>query len=106
MRRWRQLSPVWLSSGTRYSAGIYATDALEQILVVVTADHGEMLGDHWMMGKSGFFRDAFHVPLASRDPRPGSVLGRRVEAFSEHVDLMPTILGGDRRRGAAPGRRL
>lgn len=68
------------------------TGALERTLVIVTADHGEMLGDHWMIGKSGFFREAFHVPLLIRDPRPGAVRGRRVAAFTEHVDLMPTIL--------------
>ena len=36
---------------------------LDRTLVVFTADHGEMLGDHWMLGKAGFFPQAFHVPL-------------------------------------------
>jgi arylsulfatase A-like enzyme len=49
-----------------------------------------MLGDHWMLGKSGFFPPAFHVPLLIR--RPGGRGGRRVAAFTEHVDLMPTLL--------------
>ena len=35
----------------------------ESTLIVFTADHGEMLGDHWMLGKAGFFPQAFHVPL-------------------------------------------
>jgi arylsulfatase A-like enzyme len=63
---------------------------LDRTLVIVTSDHGEMLGDHWMLGKSGFFPQAFHVPLIVR--RPGGARGRRVEAFTEHVDLMPTVL--------------
>jgi arylsulfatase A-like enzyme len=67
-------------------------EVLDDTLVLFTADHGEMLGDHWMLGKSGFFPEAFHVPLIVRDPRPGRARGHRVDAFTEHVDLMPTIL--------------
>ena len=65
---------------------------MERTLVVLTADHAEMLGDHWLLGKNGFWPEAFHVPLIVRHPtrqRPGRV----VDAFTEHVDLMPTILG-------------
>ncbi|WP_027135187.1 alkaline phosphatase family protein [Geminicoccus roseus] len=67
-----------------------ATGRLDDTLVVFTADHGEMAGDHWMIGKSGFFPQAFHVPLIAR--LPGGARGRRVEAFTEHVDLMPSLL--------------
>lgn len=65
-------------------------DELDRTLVVVTADHGEMLGDHWMLGKAGFFPQAFHVPLLVR--HPDGARGREVSAFTEHVDLMPTVL--------------
>lgn len=65
-------------------------DELDRTLVVITSDHGEMLGDHWMLGKAGYFPQAFHVPLLIRQPE--GVRGRRVAAFTEHVDLMPTIL--------------
>jgi arylsulfatase A-like enzyme len=64
----------------------------ERTLVLVTADHGEMLGDHWLLGKDGFFPEAFQVPLIVVDPSPGAMPGRVVEAFTEQVDLMPTIL--------------
>ena len=63
---------------------------LDRTLVIVTSDHGEMLGDHWMLGKSGFFPQAFHVPLLVR--LPGGVRGRRVSRLTGHVDLMPTVL--------------
>ncbi len=63
---------------------------LDSTLVIVTSDHGEMLGDHWMLGKAGFFPQAFHVPLLVRDP--GGARGHRVTAFTEHVDLLPTVL--------------
>ena len=76
---------------------------LDRTLVVVTADHGEMLGDHWMLGKAGFFPQAFHVPLLIRQPE--GVRGRRVTAFTEHVDLMPTVLASLGAERAAPVRR-
>ena len=50
-------------------------DLLERTLVVVTSDHGEMLGDHWMLGKSGFFPQAFHVPLIVRAPAKAPAAG-------------------------------
>lgn len=64
----------------------------ERTLVVVTSDHGELLGDHWLLGKGAFFPQAFHVPLVIADPRRPQGHGRRVTAFTEHVDLLPTIL--------------
>jgi arylsulfatase A-like enzyme len=70
------------------------TGQLDETLIVFTADHGEMAGDHWMIGKSGFFPQAFHVPLIVRHPR--GARGRLVERFTEHVDLMPTLLEAGR----------
>lgn len=74
----------------RIVAALAAGGALDETLLIFTSDHAEMLGEHGMLGKSGFFRSAFHVPLIVRAPggRPGRVVG----AFSEHVDLMPTVL--------------
>lgn len=63
----------------------------EDTLVVFTADHGEQLGDHYRFGKRGYFDGAYHIPLVVRDPGQ-SERGRQVEAFSEAVDVMPTIL--------------
>lgn len=74
----------------RIVAALAASGELERTLLLFTADHAEMLGEHGMLGKSGFFRQAFHVPLIAR--LPGGARGRVVEPFSEHVDLMPTIL--------------
>jgi arylsulfatase A-like enzyme len=62
-------------------------------LVVFTSDHGELLGDHWILHKLGWFDQAYHVPLIVRDPRPAfdATRGRVVDAFTEHVDVLPTI---------------
>jgi len=61
---------------------------------VFTTDHGEQLGDHWLFGKRSWFEQAFHIPLIVRDPRTAADRGRgrQVEAFSEAVDVTPTIL--------------
>ncbi|MFM8528239.1 MAG: sulfatase-like hydrolase/transferase [Ilumatobacteraceae bacterium] len=57
--------------------------------IVVTADHGEQLGDHGLVQKVGWFEESHHVPLIWFDPRtPG---GGRVEAFTESIDVMPTL---------------
>lgn len=75
----------------RVLTALAATGELERTLVIVTADHGEMLGDGWQLGKQGFRPEAFHVPLLIRHPRQKAA-GRVVDAFTEHVDLVPTIL--------------
>lgn len=63
----------------------------DDTLILVTSDHGEQLGDHGLMGKSGFFEGSFHVPCLVRDPRPGAVAGLVVDAFTENVDVFPTL---------------
>ena len=42
----------------------------ESTLVVVTSDHGEMGGDHWLLEKLGYWDESYHVPLIVVDPRP------------------------------------
>jgi arylsulfatase A-like enzyme len=64
----------------------------DRTLIVFTSDHGEQLGDHWLFGKYGYFDQSFHIPLILRDPAVEAGRGRRVEAFTENVDIMPTIL--------------
>ncbi len=68
------------------------TDQYDDTLIVVTADHGEMLGEQNMWGKNTPQNGSFHVPLIIRDPRRRSSAGRQVEAFTESIDVTPTIL--------------
>lgn len=75
----------------RVLEALVASGDLDRTLVIITADHGEMLGDGWQLGKAGFRPEAFHVPLIIRHPKRQKP-GQAVEAFTEHVDLMPTIL--------------
>lgn len=71
-----------------------ATGAADHTIVVMTSDHGEMLGDHFLMHKLGWFDASFHVPLIVRDPRAesDSHRGDVIDDFTEHVDVMPTLL--------------
>jgi arylsulfatase A-like enzyme len=66
------------------------TGQADRTLVVVTADHGEMLGDQGFWGKDTVLAPAHRVPLIIRDPRrPG---GRMIDAITSSVDVTPTIL--------------
>lgn len=69
-----------------------ATGMDKDTLVVVTSDHGEMLGDQRLWGKGSPNDGAWHVPLIIRDPHRLRSAGRTVDAFTESVDLMPTAL--------------
>jgi len=64
----------------------------EDTLIVVTADHGEMLGDHYAWGKQTVYDPSFRVPLIIRDPERRQAAGTVVEALTESVDIAPTIL--------------
>jgi arylsulfatase A-like enzyme len=63
----------------------------DDTVIVVASDHGEQLGDHGLVEKLGYFEESYHVPLLVRDPRRPSVHGAVVEAFTENVDVLPTI---------------
>ncbi len=67
---------------------------LDSTLIVFTSDHGEQLGDHYMLGKMGFYDQSYHVPLIVVDPRPeaDATRGRIVEGLTESIDVLPTIL--------------
>jgi arylsulfatase A-like enzyme len=78
----------------RITAHLEKTREINDTLIIFTCDHGEMLGDHWMWGKEGYFDRAYHIPFILFDPRPtaDATRGTMVDAFTEAVDIMPTIL--------------
>lgn len=63
----------------------------DNTLIILTSDHGEMLGDYRLFGKGAFYDASYHIPLVIRDPRSDSH-GQVIEAFTESVDIKPTIL--------------
>lgn len=63
----------------------------DDTLVIFTSDHAELMGDHYLLGKGGYHDQSQHIPLVIRDPRSAD-RGKRVAAFTEAVDIYPTIL--------------
>ena len=71
-----------------------ANGTYDDTLIIFCSDHGEQLGENGFWGRHGPYDGNFHVPMIIRDPRETAdpARGSRVTAFTEHVDLMPTIL--------------
>jgi arylsulfatase A-like enzyme len=75
----------------RVLAELERTGQAEDTLVIVTTDHGELLGDHQMLFKGPLHYDGLlRLPLIIRGP--GVHRGRVVEELVGTVDLVPTIL--------------
>ena len=92
-----QLGRVWKA--------VRAHGAWDDTIVILTSDHAEMMGDHLMLGKGGFFDGSYHIPLIVRDPRLPQAAGRKVDAFTEAVDILPTTLDLIGATVPAPSRR-
>ena len=61
----------------------------DDTILIVTADHGEMLGDHGCWGKNTFHDAAYHVPLMIRIP---GQTPHKINGMTESIDVAPTIL--------------
>jgi arylsulfatase A-like enzyme len=76
------------------------TGRMADTMIVVTSDHGDFLGDHWL-GEKTFFHDAStKVPLIVYDPSSEADATRdsACDELVEYIDLLPTFLdvaGGD-----------
>jgi arylsulfatase A-like enzyme len=79
-----QLGRIW--------AAVKAAGAWDDTIVILTSDHAEMMGDHFLLGKGGFFDQSYHIPLIVRDPSHKKAAGKEVDRFTEAVDIMPTLL--------------
>ncbi|MFC3613446.1 sulfatase-like hydrolase/transferase [Lutimaribacter marinistellae] len=76
------------------------TGRMDDTMIVLTSDHGDFLGDHWL-GEKTFFHDAStRMPLIIYDPSPDAdaTRGTACDALVESIDLAPTfveIAGGE-----------
>jgi arylsulfatase A-like enzyme len=68
------------------------TNQYDSTLIVITADHGEMLGDHHLWGKQTIYDKAIHIPLIIRDPNSPQTHAQTVEHLTESIDVTPSIL--------------
>lgn len=70
------------------------TGRMDDTMIVVTSDHGDFLGDHWM-GEKTFFHDAATVvPLIIYDPSPeaDATRGKVCDELVECIDFAPTFV--------------
>ncbi|MFV0382522.1 sulfatase-like hydrolase/transferase [Paracoccus sp. (in: a-proteobacteria)] len=76
------------------------TGRMKDTMIVLTSDHGDFLGDHWL-GEKMFFHDvSTRVPLIIYDPSPEAdgTRGTVSDALVEAIDLVPTfvdVAGGE-----------
>ena len=68
-----------------------ASGQWENTVILVTADHAELLGDHGLKEKVGYWETSQHIVSIIRDPRHAPSHGTVVERFTENVDIMPTL---------------
>lgn len=71
-------------------------------MIVLTSDHGDYLGDHWLGEKSLFHDQSVKIPLIIFDPRTeaDATRGTTCDALVESIDLAPTFVEA---QGGKPG---
>ena len=62
--------------------------------IVMTTDHGFLLGEHdwWGKNQMPFFNQIAHIPLIVYHPKFAAKGGTRISALTQTIDIMPTIL--------------
>jgi choline-sulfatase len=65
------------------------TGQLDDTVVVLTSDHGDMLGERGLWYKMSFFEGSARVPLIAAGP---GIEARRVSAPVSTMDLLPTLV--------------
>ena len=76
----------WLG---RVIDALKGADALENTIIIHTADHGLALGNHGLMGKQNLYEHSIHVPLLVSGP--GVPAGEERETMVSSPDLFPTV---------------
>ena len=73
---------------------VETTGRLANTMIVLTSDHGDYLGDHWLGEKDLFHDPSVKIPLIVYDPRPEAdcTRGSTCDALVESLDLAPTFV--------------
>ena len=71
-----------------------ATGEIKDTMIVLTSDHGDYLGDHWLGEKDLFHEQSVKIPLIIYDPRDSSdaTRGTTCDALVEAIDLAATFV--------------
>ncbi|MEM7198357.1 MAG: sulfatase-like hydrolase/transferase, partial [Pseudomonadota bacterium] len=78
------------------------TDRLKDTMIIITSDHGDYLGDHWLGEKDLFHKQSAQIPLIIYDPRKeaDATRGQVSDALVELIDVPATII--DAHAGTVP----
>lgn len=70
------------------------TGEIANTMIVLTSDHGDYLGDHWLGEKDLFHQQSVKVPLIVYDPRAeaDATRGTTCDALVEAIDLSATFV--------------
>jgi arylsulfatase A-like enzyme len=70
------------------------TGRMDDTMIVLTSDHGDFLGDHWMGEKTFFHDTSIRIPLIIYDPsaEADATRGTVCDALVESIDLAPTFV--------------
>ncbi|WP_119165784.1 alkaline phosphatase family protein [Algihabitans albus] len=84
----------------RLFAYLEAAGRMRDTMIVLTSDHGDYLGDHWLGEKDLFHDPSVKIPLIVYDPRPeaDATRGTTCDALVESIDLAATfveVAGGE-----------
>ena len=62
--------------------------------LVVTTDHGFLLGEHdfWAKNRMTMYQEVAHIPLLVYDPRESGRAGTRRARLTQSIDIAPTFL--------------
>ena len=76
----------------------------ENTILIITSDHGIMLGEWGLGGKALNYESCLRVPLIISDPRlPSARKGATISALVQTIDLAPTMMDW---AGLEPGERM
>lgn len=78
----------------RLFAFLEKTGRMDDTMIIITSDHGDYLGDHWMGEKDLFHEPSVKVPLIIYDPsaKADKTRGTTCDELVEAIDLAPTFL--------------
>ena len=70
------------------------TGQMDDTMIVLTSDHGDYLGDHYLGEKNLFHEPSVKVPMIIFDPRTGAdgTRGTTCDALVESIDLAATFV--------------
>ena len=71
-----------------------AAGLMKETMIVLTSDHGDYLGDHWLGEKDMFHDPSVKIPMIIYDPRESAdaTRGSTCDALVEAIDLAATFV--------------